>query len=68
MSPAQAASAKLRAGVRLEQGDTGDGQVSRATVAQAAAAALDIAAARGKTFELYDDPTAGVPGWPALYS
>jgi len=56
------------AGVRLEQGDTGDGQVSRATVAQAAAAALAIAAARGKTFELYDDPAAGIPDWPALYS
>ncbi|MFJ4652478.1 SDR family oxidoreductase [Nocardia sp. NPDC088792] len=45
-------------GHRLEQGDRGDGKVSRETVARAAVAALLHPAARGKTFELYDDANA----------
>jgi uncharacterized protein YbjT (DUF2867 family) len=56
------------AGVRLEQGDTGDGQVSRTAVAQAAAAALRSPAALGKTFELYDEPAAGTFDWPAAFA
>jgi uncharacterized protein YbjT (DUF2867 family) len=55
-------------GVRLEQGDTGEGQVSRKTVAQAAVAALVTPSARGKTFELYDDPAAGAPDWAAAFA
>jgi uncharacterized protein YbjT (DUF2867 family) len=55
-------------GVRLEQGDTGDGQVSRDTVAQAAVAALVTPSARGKTCELYDDPAAGAPDWAAAFA
>jgi uncharacterized protein YbjT (DUF2867 family) len=55
-------------GVRLAQGDTGDGQISRDSVAAAAAAALAEPAARGKTFELYDDPEAGAPDWAAAFS
>jgi uncharacterized protein YbjT (DUF2867 family) len=42
-------------GARLEQGDRGEGQVSRETVARAAIEALLTPAAHGKTFELYDD-------------
>lgn len=41
-------------GVRLEQGDTGDGQTSRASVAAAVVAAFGSADAVGKTFEIYD--------------
>lgn len=41
-------------GHRFEQGDRGDGKVSRETVARAAVEALLHPAARGKTFELYD--------------
>jgi uncharacterized protein YbjT (DUF2867 family) len=54
------------AGVLLEQGDTGDGQVSRDTVASAAAAALLAPEADGKTFELYDGDQQG--DWPALFA
>jgi uncharacterized protein YbjT (DUF2867 family) len=54
------------AGVLLEQGDTGDGQVSRDTVASAAAAALLAPEANGKTFELYDGSER--PDWPALFA
>ncbi len=42
-------------GARLDQGDRGDGRVSRETVARAAVEALLNPAAHGKTFELYDD-------------
>jgi len=54
------------AGVLLEQGDTGDGQVSRDTVASAAAAALLAPEANGKTFELYDGNER--PDWPTLFA
>lgn len=54
------------AGVLLEQGDTGDGQVSRDTVANAAVAALFEPAAAGKTFELYDGDEK--PDWPTLFA
>jgi uncharacterized protein YbjT (DUF2867 family) len=54
-------------GVGLEQGDTGDGSVSRDAVAQATVAALLRAEALGKTFEIYDEPSAGKPDWAALF-
>jgi uncharacterized protein YbjT (DUF2867 family) len=47
-------------GVRLEQGDTGDGTVSRVNVARVCAAALRTPAAAGRTFEVFDDPHAPV--------
>jgi uncharacterized protein YbjT (DUF2867 family) len=56
------------AGIRLEQGDTGDGQVSRDAVAQAVVAALVMPSARGKTCELYDDPAARPPDWPTAFA
>ncbi len=47
-------------GVRLEQGDTGDGPTSRAAVAQACVEALvRLPAASGLTFEIFDE--AGIP-------
>lgn len=55
-------------GVRLEQGDTGDGRVSRDTVAGAVAAALVEPAAVCKTFEIFDDPSAPAPDWPTLFT
>ncbi|MFD0638607.1 NAD(P)H-binding protein [Catenulispora yoronensis] len=48
--------------VRLEQGDTGDGRTSRASVAAAVVAALGSAEAAGKTFEIYD-AEGGAPVW-----
>jgi uncharacterized protein YbjT (DUF2867 family) len=51
--------------VRLEQGDQGDGQVSRANVAAAITAALTHSAASArKTFEIYDANQGEDPRWP----
>lgn len=55
------------AGIRLEQGDTGDGRISRASVAAAAVAALESADAVGKTFEIYD-AGAALPDWSAEFA
>jgi uncharacterized protein YbjT (DUF2867 family) len=54
-------------GVRLEQGDTGTGFVSRAGVARVCVAALRSAAARNRTFEVYGAKTPGEPDWDALF-
>jgi uncharacterized protein YbjT (DUF2867 family) len=56
-----------RAAIRLEQGDTGDGEVSRADVAAVCVAALRTPAARGKTFELYNEPGAPPGDWAAAF-
>ncbi|MGW4247005.1 SDR family oxidoreductase [Nocardia sp. NPDC004722] len=53
-------------GIHLEQGDRGDGRVSRETVAGTAVAALVHPEAHGKTFELYDGPTPA--DWPAAFA
>ncbi|MFB7718969.1 SDR family oxidoreductase [Nocardia sp. NPDC056100] len=53
-------------GVRLEQGDRGDGSVSRETVARATVAALLNSEAHGKTFELYDGPAE--VDWPTAFT
>jgi uncharacterized protein YbjT (DUF2867 family) len=54
-------------GVRLEQGDTGDGPVSRAAVAQACVAALArLPAVSGLTFEIFDDAAGADPDWGTL--
>lgn len=42
-------------GIRLEQGDTGDGSVSRADVAEACVQALICPAANRVTFEMYNE-------------
>ncbi len=55
-------------GVRVEQGDTGDGRVSRDDVAAACVAALADPAAHGLTFELYDDPSAEPPRWSTVFT
>ncbi|MGV9664922.1 SDR family oxidoreductase [Nocardia niigatensis] len=53
-------------GAHLEQGDRGDGRVSRDTVAQAAVAALLHPESHGKTFELYDGPNP--VDWPSAFT
>ncbi|MEC3956895.1 NAD(P)H-binding protein [Nocardia sp. CDC153] len=53
-------------GARLEQGDHGDGRISRETVAQAAVAALLHPESHNKTFELYDAPTP--VDWPSAFT
>jgi uncharacterized protein YbjT (DUF2867 family) len=55
------------AGIRLEQGDKGDGRTSRASVAAASVAALTSADAVRKTFEIYDAGDAA-PDWPAEFA
>ncbi|MEY9859409.1 uncharacterized protein YbjT (DUF2867 family) [Catenulispora sp. GAS73] len=54
-------------GVRLEQGDAGDGRVSRASVAAAAVASLASPDAVGKTFEIYDAGDV-LPDWAAEFA
>jgi uncharacterized protein YbjT (DUF2867 family) len=54
--------------LRLEQGDTGDGQVTRQDVAEAVVQALDRPQARGKTFELYGEPGEPRGDWAALFA
>lgn len=55
------------AGVRLEQGDAGDGRTSRASVAAAAVSALASSDAVGKTFEIYDAGDV-LPDWSAEFA
>ncbi|MEY9929968.1 uncharacterized protein YbjT (DUF2867 family) [Catenulispora sp. GP43] len=55
------------AGIRLEQGDKGDGRISRASVAAASVAALTSAGAVRKTFEIYDEGDAA-PDWSVEFA
>jgi uncharacterized protein YbjT (DUF2867 family) len=55
-------------GVRVEQGDTGEGRISRDAVADAVVAALFDPSASGKTFELYDDHDSPEPDWPTVFA
>lgn len=55
-------------GVRVEQGDRGDGEVGRDDLAAASVAALGDRNAHGKTFELYADREASPPDWPAIFA
>jgi len=57
-----------REGVRLEQGDAGDGRVSREDVAEACVQALANGEARGKTFELYNGPGEPPGDWDPLFA
>jgi uncharacterized protein YbjT (DUF2867 family) len=54
--------------IRFEQGDRGEGEVSREDVAEVCVQALAVPAARGKTFEIFN--TAGEPltDWNGMFS
>ena len=54
-------------GLRLEQGDTGEGEVSREDVAEVCLAALWTPAARGMTFEVYNEPGSPPSDWRAMF-
>jgi len=56
-----------RSAIRLEQGDTGDGQISRADVARACVEALRNPQALGRTFEMYNEPGPAPTDWAALF-
>jgi uncharacterized protein YbjT (DUF2867 family) len=55
-------------GVRVEQGDRGDGEIGREDLAAACVAALDDRNSHGKTFELYADEEASAPDWAAIFA
>lgn len=57
-----------QSGVRLEQGDTGTGFISRGDVARVCVAALKFPAARNRTFELYSAPSSSPDmNWDAVF-
>ncbi|MDH6116725.1 NAD(P)H-binding protein [Kitasatospora sp. GAS204B] len=53
--------------VRLHQGDQGTGQVARRDVAEACLQALYTPAARGVTFEIFNEPGVPFPSWSEAY-
>ncbi|MBF9070782.1 SDR family oxidoreductase [Streptacidiphilus fuscans] len=54
--------------VRLEQGDSGQGWVSRADVAEACVQALRSPTAENRTFELYNEPGAVSEDWTGRFA
>ncbi|MEZ0095580.1 NAD(P)H-binding protein [Streptacidiphilus sp. EB129] len=54
--------------VRLEQGDRGDGQVSRQDLAEACVQALYCPSASGVTFELFNEAGPAPTSWEGLYA
>ena len=57
-----------RQAIRLEQGDHGDGEVSREDVATVCVEALHRPAALQKTFELYNEPGDPPGDWTAAFA
>lgn len=57
-----------RLGVRLEQGDTGDGKVAREDVALVCVQALHCETARSKTFEIYNEPGTPPASWSNVFA
>jgi uncharacterized protein YbjT (DUF2867 family) len=55
-------------GVRLEQGDTGEGRVSREDVAEVCVQALLYEEARDKTFEVYNGTDEPPSDWASLFA
>lgn len=56
-----------REAIRFEQGDTGDGQISREDVAEVCVQSLLVPEAQGKTFEVYNGPGEPPTSWNALF-
>ncbi|GCE29062.1 nucleoside-diphosphate sugar epimerase [Dictyobacter alpinus] len=56
-----------RAAIRFEQGDTGDGQISREDVAEVCVQSLLVPEAQGKTFEIYNEPGTPPLAWQPLF-
>lgn len=53
--------------IRFEQGDTGDGQISREDVAEVCVQSLLVPEAQGKTFEIYNEQGKPPQAWNALF-
>ncbi len=56
-----------REAIRFEQGDKGDGHISREDVAKACVQALLIPEAQGKTFEIYNEQGEPPQAWSSLF-
>ncbi len=56
-----------RSAIRFEQGDTGDGQISREDVAEVCVQSLLIPEAQGKTFEIYNEAGKPPQAWDTLF-
>ena len=56
-----------RKAIRFEQGDTGDGQISREDVAEVCVQSLLVPEARGKTFEVYNESGKPPHAWVPLF-
>jgi uncharacterized protein YbjT (DUF2867 family) len=56
-----------RAAIRFEQGDTGEGQISREDVAEVCVQSLLVPEAQGKTFEIYNGAGAPPQDWAPLF-
>lgn len=54
--------------IRFEQGDTGEGEIARADVATVCAHAILEPDARGKTFELYNEPGSPPADWAKTFA
>jgi uncharacterized protein YbjT (DUF2867 family) len=53
--------------IRFEQGDTGEGQISRKDVAEVCVQSLLLPEAQGKTFEIYNVPGEPTLNWATLF-
>lgn len=54
-------------GVRFEQGDTGEGSISREDLAEVLVKVLYNDDARGKTFEVFEEQSFSPNNWPKLF-
>lgn len=66
--PSWLTNARWSGRINAEQGDRGEGQVSRDGVAAVIAAALAEPAARFRTLELYETADAEPPSWPDFFA
>ena len=53
--------------IRFEQGDTGDGQVSREDVAEVCVQSLLVPEAQGKTFEVFNEQGNPPTDWVGVF-
>ncbi len=56
-----------REAIRFEQGDTGDGQISREDVAEVCVQSLLAPEAQGKTFEIYNESGQPPQAWSTVF-
>ena len=57
---------KLR--IKAEQGDQGDGKITREDVAEVMVQAMNFESAKGKVFEVYNVAGAPISDWDSFFS